>query len=104
MGYTTKREFRLVEGEQVSLAGHTFTYLGTDRDRTGQKGTIKARVRVERGGANLGVYAPALSIFPNAPGARPSGPRRSAPAWSATSTSRWSPPPIRRAGSPSGCR
>jgi cytochrome c-type biogenesis protein CcmF len=68
MGYTTKKEFRLVEGEKVSLKSHTFTYLGTDRDRTGQKDTIKARVRIERGGSNLGVYAPALSIFPNAPG------------------------------------
>ena len=31
--------------------------------------TIQARVRVQRGGHTLGVYAPALSIFPNAPSA-----------------------------------
>jgi cytochrome c-type biogenesis protein CcmF len=68
MGYTTKREFRLIEGERVSLQGHRFTYLGLTRQQTGQKDTIQVRIRVERGGRALGVYAPALSIFPNAPG------------------------------------
>jgi cytochrome c-type biogenesis protein CcmF len=72
MGYTKKKEFRLAEGERVTLAGHQFTYLGTRQRETGQKTTISARIKVERGGPkkwdNLGVYAPALSIFPNAPG------------------------------------
>jgi cytochrome c-type biogenesis protein CcmF len=68
MGYTTKREFHLVEGQRVTLQSHHFTYLGVTRHQTGQKDTIAARVRVERGGHDLGVYAPALSIFPNAPG------------------------------------
>jgi cytochrome c-type biogenesis protein CcmF len=68
MGYTTKREFRLAEGQRVSLQSHHFTYLGVTRHRTGQKDTVQARVRVERGGRPLGVYAPALSIFPNVPG------------------------------------
>jgi cytochrome c-type biogenesis protein CcmF len=73
MGYTAKREFRLVEGQRVSLQSHHFTYLGMTRQQTGQKDTIQARIRVERGGSNggghsLGVYAPALSIFPNVPG------------------------------------
>ena len=72
-GYTAKREVRLAEGEQATLEGHRFTYLGVTRRSTGQKDTISARVRIERGGPeegwrNLGVYAPALSIFPNAPG------------------------------------
>jgi cytochrome c-type biogenesis protein CcmF len=73
MGYTAKREFRLAEGERVTFQGHRFTYLGVTRTSTGQKDRISARVRVERGGfkdgwQSLGVYAPALSIFPNAPG------------------------------------
>ena len=68
MGYTKKREFRVVEGEQVTLQSHRFTYLGIKQHETGQKTTIQARVRVERDGKELGVYAPALSIFPNAPG------------------------------------
>src|SRR5688572_11145877 len=68
MGYTKKHEYRLAQGERVTLAGHHFTYLGIQDRQTGQKTTIQARVRVERGGKGLGVYAPALSIFPNAPG------------------------------------
>jgi cytochrome c-type biogenesis protein CcmF len=68
MGYTKKREFRLAQGEQVTLQSHRFTYLGITQRETGQKTTIQVRVRVERDGKNLGVYAPALSIFPNAPG------------------------------------
>jgi cytochrome c-type biogenesis protein CcmF len=68
MGYTKKREFRVAQGEQVTLASHRFTYLGITQRETGQKTTIQVRVRVERDGKNLGVYAPALSIFPNAPG------------------------------------
>jgi cytochrome c-type biogenesis protein CcmF len=68
MGYTKKKEFRLAEGERVTLQSHSFTYLGLKEHQTGQKTTLQARVKVERGGRELGVYAPALSIFPNAPG------------------------------------
>jgi cytochrome c-type biogenesis protein CcmF len=64
-GYSTKREFRMRPGERVALAGHSFTYLGSDQTETGQKRTLTARVRVYRGGKNLGVYEPALSVFPN---------------------------------------
>jgi cytochrome c-type biogenesis protein CcmF len=67
MGYTTKREFRLVQGQRVTLQSHHFTYLGSTRHQTGQKDKFQARIRVERGGHDLGVYAPALSIFPNSP-------------------------------------
>jgi cytochrome c-type biogenesis protein CcmF len=68
MGYTKKKEFRLAQGERVTLQSHAFTYLGLKEHQTGQKTTLQARVKVERGGRELGVYAPALSIFPNAPG------------------------------------
>jgi cytochrome c-type biogenesis protein CcmF len=68
MGYTTKREFHLAQGQPVAFHGHRFTYLGTTQRRTGQKDTIQAKVRIERGGRDLGVYAPALSVFPNSPG------------------------------------
>jgi cytochrome c-type biogenesis protein CcmF len=65
-GYSTKREFRMRQGERVAMAGHRFTYLGSEESQTGQKRTLTARVRVDRGGQRLGVYEPALSIFPNA--------------------------------------
>ena len=68
MGYTEKREFHLAQGERVTVQSHAFTYLGLKEYQTGQKTTLQARVKVERGGRTLGVYAPALSIFPNAPG------------------------------------
>ncbi|HTC82349.1 MAG TPA: cytochrome c-type biogenesis CcmF C-terminal domain-containing protein, partial [Acidimicrobiia bacterium] len=55
MGYTTKREFHLARGQRVTLQGYHFTYLGTTQHQTGQKSTIQARVRVERGGRDLGV-------------------------------------------------
>jgi cytochrome c-type biogenesis protein CcmF len=69
MGYTRKHEYHLAQGERVSFQSHEFTYLGTTQFQTGQKNTIKARVKVERDGRTLGVYAPALSIFPNSPSA-----------------------------------
>jgi cytochrome c-type biogenesis protein CcmF len=65
MGYTTKREFHLAPGQQGTLSGYHFTYLGTTQHQSGQKTTVQARVRVQRAGRTLGVYAPALSIFPN---------------------------------------
>ena len=64
-GYSTKREFRMRPGERVAMAGHRFTYLGSEETETGQKRTLTARVRVYQGGKNLGVYEPALSVFPN---------------------------------------
>jgi len=67
MGYTTKREFHLAPGQRATLDGYRFTYLGTATHETGQKTTIQSRVKVEHGGRTLGVYAPALSIFPNSP-------------------------------------
>jgi cytochrome c-type biogenesis protein CcmF len=68
MGYTKKREFHLAQGDRVTVQSHAFTYLGLKEYQTGQKTTLQARVKVERGGRTLGVYAPALSFFPNAPG------------------------------------
>ena len=64
-GYAVKREVRLARGERTTVAGHRLTFLGTTERQTGQKRTLWARVRVERGGEVLGVYEPALSIFPN---------------------------------------
>jgi len=63
--YSTKREVRLEAGESATVRGYTVTYLDSDTDRSGQKTTVSARVRVERGGDDLGVYAPAISTFPN---------------------------------------
>lgn len=64
-GYVTEREVRLDPGESVDVRDYTLTYLGSERERTDQKATVKARVAIERRGDDLGVYAPALSTFPN---------------------------------------
>lgn len=64
-GYLTEREITLSEGESATVRGYSLTYLGNELDRSDQKMTVKARVRVERGGDELGVYAPAISTFPN---------------------------------------
>ncbi|HEX4777499.1 MAG TPA: heme lyase CcmF/NrfE family subunit [Acidimicrobiia bacterium] len=64
--YTTKREVRLREGESATVQGYKVTYLGTRTERSAQKTTTSARVRIHKGGDDLGVYAPAVSSFPNA--------------------------------------
>jgi cytochrome c-type biogenesis protein CcmF len=62
--FTTRAQARLAIGESVSVAGHTFTYVGRDVSVSEQKNTVSARVRIERGGDHLGTYAPAVSAFP----------------------------------------
>ncbi|HLF99835.1 MAG TPA: heme lyase CcmF/NrfE family subunit [Acidimicrobiia bacterium] len=65
-GYAVKREFTLAKGESASVRDYTITYLGREVSVTGQKRTVAARVAVEKSGRHLGVYAPAVQIFPNA--------------------------------------
>lgn len=62
--YSTRREVRLTRGESATVAGFTLTYLGSRTTESDQKTTVHARVRVERDGDDLGVYAPAISSFP----------------------------------------
>jgi cytochrome c-type biogenesis protein CcmF len=64
--YSTRREVRLEEGQSATVRSYTVTYLGTEREETGQKTTVSARVRIERDGDDLGVYTPAVSTFRNA--------------------------------------
>ena len=64
--FSTRSEVRLEEGQAAEVAGYTVTYLGAETSRTDQKTTVTARVRVEDGSRDLGVYAPAISTFPNA--------------------------------------
>jgi len=64
--FGAKREVRLERGESVDVGSYTVTFLGTDLERTAQKTTKSARLRLERGGDVLGVYAPSISTFPNA--------------------------------------
>jgi cytochrome c-type biogenesis protein CcmF len=56
---------RLREDESATVRDYTVTYLGSDVDRSDQKTTVSTRIRVERGSDDLGVYAPAISTFPN---------------------------------------
>ncbi len=64
--YSTKREVRLTEGQSATVRGYTLTYTGSHSERSGQKNTVSADIRVRRGGDDLGTYAPAISTFPNA--------------------------------------
>jgi cytochrome c-type biogenesis protein CcmF len=68
-GYATTREFVLRPGASASVRGYTLTYLGREVTVTGQKRTIAARIGVQRGGDDLGVYEPSVNVFPNATGA-----------------------------------
>ena len=63
--YGANREVRLRRGQSASVSGYTLTYLGSTVDRSQQKTTVSAAVRIERGDHDLGVYAPAVSTFPN---------------------------------------
>jgi cytochrome c-type biogenesis protein CcmF len=56
---------RLAKGESVTVDGYRLTYLGNTVTVSDQKRVVKARVRIERGDDDLGVYAPAVNIFPN---------------------------------------
>lgn len=68
-GYATKRSLQLAEGESAKVAGYTITYLGSVASTSVQKQTVVARLRIERGARDLGVYEPAISSFPNSRGA-----------------------------------
>lgn len=62
--FTTKRDVHLARGQSATVSGYTVTYLGTRTDRSAQKTSIKALVRIHDGSSDLGVYAPAISTFP----------------------------------------
>ncbi len=64
-GYSIRREVSLQAGESAKVAGYTFTYLGRTEHADAQKATVTARVRIRDGAHSLGVYAPAISSFPN---------------------------------------
>lgn len=64
-GYSRQHEAQLARDESTSIGGYRITYLGSESRTTDQKHTVSARLRVERGGDELGVYAPSISSFPN---------------------------------------
>jgi cytochrome c-type biogenesis protein CcmF len=63
--YGAHREVRLTRGQSATVSGYTLTYLGAHVDRSAQKTSISAPIRVARGDHVLGVYAPSISTFPN---------------------------------------
>jgi cytochrome c-type biogenesis protein CcmF len=63
--YSTKQEVRLAKGESATVDGYRLTYLGSQVTASDQKRVVKARIRIKRDGDDLGVYAPAVNIFPN---------------------------------------
>jgi cytochrome c-type biogenesis protein CcmF len=60
-GYTTKREVQLARGQSATVRGYTVTYLGSRLERSAQKTTVRADVRIK----GVGVYSPAISTYPN---------------------------------------
>ena len=64
-GYATRREVSLNPGQSTTVVGYHVTFLGTKITSGPQKTTIAARVLLEQGNRRLGVYAPAISSFPN---------------------------------------
>jgi cytochrome c-type biogenesis protein CcmF len=60
-GYTVKREVQLHRGQSATVKGYTVTYLGSRLERSAQKTTVKADVRIK----GVGVYSPAISTYPN---------------------------------------
>ncbi len=52
-------------GHSATVSGYRFTYLGSHLERSQQKTTVSAAVRIHKGGRDLGVYAPAISTYPN---------------------------------------
>jgi cytochrome c-type biogenesis protein CcmF len=65
--FTTKRDVTLAPRQSATVSGYRFTYVGSHTARTSQKTTFKVLVDVHHGGSDLGVYAPAIAIFPNTP-------------------------------------
>ncbi len=63
--YGANRDVKLRRGESATVAGYTMTYLGAQTERSDQKTTVTARVRVAKGDRVLGTYAPAISTYPN---------------------------------------
>jgi cytochrome c-type biogenesis protein CcmF len=63
--FGTKQEVRLRRGESATVSGYKVTFVDTRKVSTGQKTSVSADLKVEKGGRDLGTYAPAVSTFPN---------------------------------------
>ena len=59
------RTVRLRIDESATVSGYRFTYVGATTEKSGQKTTVSVGVRVQKGDRDLGVYAPAVSTYPN---------------------------------------
>ena len=64
-GSATARSVQLKQGESATVAGQRITYLGSSVTQTAQKATLRSRFAIHDGGSSLGVYAPAISTYPN---------------------------------------
>jgi cytochrome c-type biogenesis protein CcmF len=63
--YGANRDVRLRRGQSTTVSGYTLTYLGSHTASSGQKTTVSADIKVERGDRVLGTYSPAISTYPN---------------------------------------
>jgi cytochrome c-type biogenesis protein CcmF len=63
--FGTKEEVRLRRGQSATVSGYKVTFVDIRKASTGQKTTVSADLKVEKGSRDLGTYAPAVSTFPN---------------------------------------
>ena len=64
--FGTKREVRLSQGQSATVGRYRVTYLRPHHRVSAQKDSSSVDVRIVRAGQVIGVYAPAISTFPNA--------------------------------------
>jgi cytochrome c-type biogenesis protein CcmF len=63
--FTTKREVQLARGQSATVSGYRLTYVGSRTVRSAQKTSVKVLVAIHHDGGSLGIYAPAISTYPN---------------------------------------
>ncbi|SDY66194.1 cytochrome c-type biogenesis protein CcmF [Modestobacter sp. DSM 44400] len=63
--YTTAAQRTLHIGESVTVGDYSATLVGIDRHRDARRMWVSARLALSHDGQPVGVYAPALSFYPN---------------------------------------
>lgn len=63
--YTRTAQATLQVGQSVTVGDYRATLIGIDRHRDARRMWVDARLQLARRGHRVGVYAPALSFYPN---------------------------------------
>ena len=62
--YDTTRDARLTRGQTMAVGDYRLTYLGTTERQAANARELRAQVRVERDGSDLGVVLPGKNFYP----------------------------------------